>query len=122
MLAFALRFVHAIHATHRDAPAALERLARLVPADGVVHVEGGLEDEVDARSSTWRRAPGSGPRALRDGVVEAELERLAAGQRDDGGWEVDFASYSPQASLEWRGYATVRAVAILQGEGANPAH
>jgi hypothetical protein len=46
-------------------------------------------------------------------VIDAELGRLAAGQRDDGGWTVDFASHSPQAALEWRGYATVRAVTIL---------
>ena len=47
-------------------------------------------------------------------VVSANLERLARQQRDDGGWEVDFASYSPAGSLEWRGHATVRAVTILK--------
>ena len=31
-----------------------------------------------------------------------------------GGWAVDFASYSPAAALEWRGYMTVRAISILQ--------
>jgi hypothetical protein len=30
---------------------------------------------------------------------------------------VDFASFSPAAALEWRGYATVRAVTILQRHG-----
>jgi len=48
------------------------------------------------------------------GVVTADLERLAAAQQDDGGCEVDFASYSPAGSLEWRGHATVRAVTILK--------
>ena len=33
---------------------------------------------------------------------------------DDGGWRVDFGSFSPAAELEWRGYATVQAVSILR--------
>ena len=81
-----------------------------------MHVEGGLEDEV-VRAARHGAAPAASVRALfADGVVDAELDRLAAGQRDDGGWEVDFDSFSPQAALEWRGYATVRAVAILLAE------
>jgi hypothetical protein len=39
-------------------------------------------------------------------------------RQDDGGWPVDFESYSPAAALEWRGYATVQAVSILH---RNPA-
>ena len=30
---------------------------------------------------------------------------------------VDFASYSPAAALEWRGYATVHAVRVLDRNG-----
>lgn len=48
-----------------------------------------------------------------DDVVAADLERLA-GQQPDGGWLVHFTSYSPAAALEWRGYATVRAVELLR--------
>jgi hypothetical protein len=47
-------------------------------------------------------------------VIAADLQRLAGQQQDDGGWAVDFASYSPSAALEWRGYMTVRAISILQ--------
>src|SRR3712207_9471570 len=36
-------------------------------------------------------------------VVEAELDRLADGQQADGGWKVDFVSYSAAAALGWRG-------------------
>src|SRR6266508_3577406 len=46
-------------------------------------------------------------------IIAAELQRLIDQQQDDGGWTVDFASYSPAAALEWRGYMTVRAVSIL---------
>jgi hypothetical protein len=52
-----------------------------------------------------------------DAVIAADLRRLAAGQQDDGGWTVDFDSYSPAAALEWRGYATVAALTILHANG-----
>jgi hypothetical protein len=116
VLAFALRFVHAIHGAHPDAAAALDRLAGFVPSDGVVHVEGGLADEV-VRPLDMAPRPGPVRGLFAEGVVDAELERLAAAQRRDGGWEVDFASFSPQGSLEWRGHATVRAAGILLAEG-----
>jgi len=47
-------------------------------------------------------------------AVAADLERLASEQLEDGGWTVDFQSYSPAAALEWRGYATVRALSVLR--------
>ena len=48
--------------------------------------------------STSPRSPAAPPAACSTpGVVEAELERLAAGQQADGGWAVDFDSYSPAA-------------------------
>jgi hypothetical protein len=47
-------------------------------------------------------------------VIDADLQRLIDRQQHDGGWAVDFASWSPAAALEWRGYLTVRAIAILQ--------
>jgi len=50
-------------------------------------------------------------------VVETELERLASGQQPDGGWAVDFASYSPAATLEWRGHRTVQALILLRANG-----
>jgi hypothetical protein len=52
------------------------------------------------------------------------IERLAGEQLEDGGWTVDFQSYSPAAALEWRGYATVRALSVLRDNamlGLDPA-
>ena len=51
---------------------------------------------------------------LDDAVVAVDLERLASEQEADGRWSVDFESYSPAAALEWRGYATVRALSVLR--------
>jgi hypothetical protein len=77
-------------------------------------VSGGLADEM-LRPLDIAPAPNRPVRALfADATIAAELDRLAAAQQDDGGWRVDFASYSPAAALEWRGYATVRAISILR--------
>jgi hypothetical protein len=52
-------------------------------------------------------------RLFTDDLVAADLDRLAGLQQPDGGWVVDFDSFSPAATLDWRGYATVRAVTVL---------
>jgi hypothetical protein len=53
-------------------------------------------------------------------VIDADLGRLASEQRDDGGWTVDFAPSSPAGALDWRGYATVRALDILDRNLGTP--
>jgi hypothetical protein len=113
-LTAALGFLDAVTDSRPEASALLARLGKLIPADGLVRVQGGLEDEA-MRPLDFAPTPGRPVRALFDAeVIAAELERLAGLQRDDGGWAVDFRSYSPAAELEWRGYATVRAVSILR--------
>ena len=108
-------------ALHRSDPGAadpvLQRLGPLVPPDGVLRVEGGAEDEA-VRPLDLAPAPDGPVRALfDDDVIAADLERLAGGQHDDGGWSVDFDSYSPAAALEWRGHTTVRALTVLRAHG-----
>ncbi|TYB39288.1 hypothetical protein [Actinomadura chibensis] len=107
-LAFALLLADAVEDTET-----IELLGAHMPDDGLVHVEGGLEDEM-MRPLDFAPYPGRPARALfKDDVIAAELERLDRQQGEDGGWRVDFASYSPAAELEWSGYATVRAVSLL---------
>ena len=113
-LAFAVRFLDAVHDREGAAPKLLERLGEYVPRDGRLRVVGGLADEA-LRPVDLAPEPGRPARTLLDdAAVAADLERLAAEQEDDGGWSVDFQSYSPAATLEWRGYATVRALSILR--------
>ncbi len=113
-LAFAIRFLDAASDTRPEAAALLERLRPLIPADGVLPVAGGSAGEA-IRPLDVAPEPGRPARTLYSpDVIDAELRRLAAEQRDDGGWAVDFASYSPAAALEWRGYRTVTAVAVLK--------
>lgn len=113
-LMFALRFLDAVVDRVPAAQVLLERLGRSLPASGSMHVEGGAEDET-LHPLSFAPSPGRPVRELfSDDVIAADLERLAAQQQPDGGWLVDFGSYSPAAALEWRGYTTVHAVQILR--------
>jgi hypothetical protein len=114
VLAFALQLLDAVHDRESAAPGLLARLTEYVPRDGRLRVVGGLPDE-----TLWpldlAPEPGRPVRTLLDeAAVAADLERLAAEQEEDGGWSVDFQSYSPAAALDWRGYATVRALSVLR--------
>jgi hypothetical protein len=113
-LAFAMQLLDAVHHTHPEAAALLQRLGAHVPPSGVLQVQGGLEGEA-MRPLDFAPTPDRPVRALlAPEVIAADLQRLAGQQQEDGGWAVDFASWSPAAALEWRGYMTVRAVSILQ--------
>jgi hypothetical protein len=113
-LVAALEVLDAAHATHPEAAGLLDRVAKLIPASGLIHVQGGLEDET-TRPLDFAPAPDRPVRALFGAeTIAAELRRLADRQQEDGGWPPEFASYSPAAELEWRGYLTVRAVSILR--------
>lgn len=112
-LMFSLRFLDAAASRIPETEAALDQLAPHIPADGTLSVHGGIEGEVLYPLDLSPR-PGSLSRRLFDEeVIEADLERLAGEQKDDGGWTVNFETSSPAAALEWRGYATVAAVTIL---------
>ncbi|MCZ2858845.1 hypothetical protein [Blastococcus sp. VKM Ac-2987] len=116
-LAFAAQFLDAAAPVRPEAADLVDHLRPFVPADGLLHVAGGAEDEY-MRPLDFAPLPGGPVRSLfAPAVVEAELDRLAAGQRADGGWAVDFASYSPAATLEWRGHRTVQALVLLRANG-----
>jgi hypothetical protein len=92
----------------------LERLGAHLPANGTMAVTGGKPDEA-MRPLDFSPEPGRPLRALfHDGAIETDLDRLEAEQHDDGGWDVDWAHWSPAGALEWRGWATVRAMRILR--------
>jgi hypothetical protein len=117
VLAFAAQ---ALDAAARVLPAAaglVDALRPHIPADGLLHVAGGAEDEF-MRPLDFAPLPGGPARTLfSDAVVDAELRGLADAQLPDGGWPVGFASYSPAATLEWRGHRTVEALLLLRANG-----
>jgi hypothetical protein len=111
---FALQFLDAACDVLPGAAAELRRLGRHLPATGTLAVQGGVEGEA-LRPLDISPRPGRPLRELFTAeVIAADLDRLAAEQREDGGWHVDFVSHSAAGALEWRGYATVRAVTILR--------
>jgi hypothetical protein len=98
-LAFAVKLLDAVHDRDAAAPELLRRLGEYVPREGRLRV---VADEalwpLDLASE-----PGRPARTLLDeAAVAADLERLATEQEADGGWTVDFQSYSPAAALEGR--------------------
>jgi hypothetical protein len=116
-LAFAVQFLDAASRSTPAAAEAVEGLRPRVPENGLLHVDGGAADEF-MRPLDFAPLPGGPARSLFGAaVVDAELERLADGQQADGGWTVDFDSYSPAATLEWRGHATVHALYVLRENG-----
>ena len=120
VLAFSIQLLDAAHEDHPEAEALLARLGEFVPADGRLRVSGGADDEV-LHPLYFAPDPGRPARGLLSAdLIEADLDRLAAGQQDDGGWTVDFRSESPSGSLDWRGYATVDAIAVLRANGRMP--
>lgn len=117
VLAFAVRFLDAACETRPEAAELLDGLRVHLPENGLLHVEGGSPDEM-MRPLDFAPLPGRPARSLfTPEVVDGELHRLANGQQPDGGWPVDFASYSPAAGLEWRGYHTVHALWVLKENG-----
>ncbi|MBF8192753.1 hypothetical protein ITP53_45165 [Nonomuraea sp. K274] len=117
VLSFALHFLDAVYDTQPRAAGLLKRLGGHIPADGRMPVEGGAENEA-LRPLDFAPLPGRPVRELFDPeVIAADLVRLAGEQRDDGGWDVDFARISPAGALEWRGAVTVGAVRTLRANG-----
>jgi hypothetical protein len=117
VLAFAAQLLDAASASTPTATALLDALRPHIPADGLLHVAGGAEDEF-IRPLDFAPWPGGPARSLfAPEVIDAELDRLAAIQQPDGGWPVDFDSYSPAAALEWRGHRTVQALILLEANG-----
>jgi len=126
-LLFSLQFLDAIVDTQRtssagtgDRPEAaplLDRWAAAIPTSGSMHVKGGAEDEY-IRPLDFSPEPDRPIRRhLAPEVIEADLDRLAAGQQDDGGWDFDHVPHSPAAVPDWRGLYTNHAIGILRTNG-----
>jgi hypothetical protein len=99
------------------ADAALAALTPHIPADGLIAVGAGAEGEL-LRPLDLAPRPGHAARRLfADDVIERELDTLAAGQADDGGWTFTWAAWNPAAAWEWRGVVTMVALCTLRAYG-----
>ncbi|MCK9249294.1 MAG: hypothetical protein M0P31_10020 [Solirubrobacteraceae bacterium] len=99
----------------RRAHAAIDGLASHVAASVSVAVGG---DEEAHRPLHLAPAPTArAARLFAHGVLDAHVDALAAGQRDDGGWTFDWMAWSPAAAADWRGALTVDALRVLRLHG-----
>jgi hypothetical protein len=114
-LLFVLRFLDAVADHVPRARPLVDRLTRYVASDGPTPVAGGAQDEVLYLLDFAPYADAPLRAAFPEHALAADLDRLAGQQQPDGGWTVSFQTYSAAAALEWRGYATVQAVAVLRG-------
>jgi hypothetical protein len=114
-LLFVMRFLDTVGDHTPRARQLLDRLARFVVSDGPTPVTGGAADEVLYLLDFAPYAQAPSRTLFAENAIAEDLDRLAGQQQPDGGWTVSFTSYSPAAALEWRGYATVQAVAVLRG-------
>lgn len=115
-LRFSADFLDAVPDRARAA-SVLDSLAPRMPADGLLPVPGGVEGEV-LRPLDIAPRPDHAARSLfADEVIESELDRLAAGQQDDGGWTFTWGAWNPSVAWEWRGAVTVEALRTLRAYG-----
>ena len=106
------------HVPDRDrAEASFERIGpqmferRLVELDP--HVPGEVHGPLDFAPVPEAMAR----RLFADDLIATHLNALAAAQQEDGGWLVNWQIWTPAAGLEWRGWATVHALATLRAYG-----
>jgi hypothetical protein len=99
------------------AEAELDALADRIPADGLLRVNAGSEGEVLRPLEVVPRPDHAARRLFDDGLIERELDRLEAGQREDGGWTFTWKAWNPAAAWEWRGVVTVLALRTLRAYG-----
>jgi len=117
VLSFSLRLLDVIADTTPAAADLVTKLVDYLPTDGVLAVEGGLDDEA-IRPLDYAPEPKTAVRNLLPASsVAADLARLTDLQQADGGWPIDWAVASPAAALDWRGYVTVRTLGVLRRNG-----
>lgn len=117
-LLFALRMLDAAAGQDSRAENLIDRLAPHLPRSGIVSVDGGAAGEVLYLLHLSPRPDNASRRLFDEDAVATDLARLTSEQQPDGGWSVNFDVHSPAAALEWRSYATVQALMILQLNGA----
>ena len=114
----AITFLDAAPDRERAAKEA-ERLGRLVREQELVgrQPEGYSPGEIH-HPHDFAKSPESLARAwFGDEEIERSLDHLAGRQREDGGWDITWAVWTPAIAIEWSGPMTIAALKILRGYG-----
>lgn len=98
------------------AEAAAERIGRLVRDQGLVNrqPEGYSPGEIHHPHDFARTPDSLARRWFSDSEIENSLDHLEAQQRDDGGWPVTWAIWTPAIEIEWSGLVTIAALKVLK--------
>jgi hypothetical protein len=99
------------------AEAALSELAAALGQPASLRVGGGADGEVLTALSVTPRPDHAGRRLFDPAAIERQLDELAAGQRDDGGWMFDWLAWNDAVAWAWRGRISVDAIATLRANG-----
>jgi len=114
----AITFLDAAPDRERAAKEA-ERLGRLVHEQELVgrQPEGYSPGEIH-HPHDFAKSPESLARAwFGDEEIERSLDHLAGRQREDGGWDITWAVWTPAIAIEWSGPITIAALKILRAYG-----
>jgi hypothetical protein len=96
---------------------ALDELAETMGSPGSLSVSGAAEGETITALTVAPRPGHAGRRLFAAAAVERQLDELAAGQRDDGGWMFDWLDWNAAVTWAWRGRLTVDALRTLRANG-----
>jgi hypothetical protein len=99
------------------AEAAFRRVGALTLDQGLVALDPAAEGEVHSPLDLAPTPDTMARRLFSDEVIEAHLDHLAASQRPDGGWTVNFPAFTEAAGLEWRAVVTVSSLVVLGAYG-----
>ena len=113
---YAVHFLDAVGDRAR-ADAELAALRERMPSDGILKVEVGVEGEVLSAIEVAPHPGHAGRTLFPNALIEAQLDELAAAQRDDGGWDFTWAAWNPAVAFEWRGMVTLNALTTLRAYG-----
>jgi hypothetical protein len=96
-----------------------ERLEELVKAQRLVGTqpEGYSTGEIHHPHDFARRPDSLARRWFTDEEIDQSLDQHASEQRDDGGWPVTWAIWTPAIEIEWSGLVTIAALKILRAYG-----
>jgi hypothetical protein len=109
---YAIDFLDAVPDRER-AERALDDLAAALGGQASLPVGGGVDGEVLTALSVVTRPDHAGRRLFDPAAVQHQLDELAAGQRDDGGWMFDWLAWNDAVAWAWRGRITVDALRTL---------
>lgn len=96
------------------AETAFDRVGALMTAQGLVAMEAGQPSEGPPLLEFVSQPGAMAARLFSRDLVEAHVDALVDAQDEDGGWSVDFPSWTPATALEWRSWVTVQTVHRLR--------